>query len=275
MKIEWLHAPAGFRATVLGCLMAAVLSVLGGCAAVPGEAGARTDIPTESDESPERKRARIRMELALGYFEEGRTTIALDELKQVIAIDPSYPQAYNLRGLIYMRLGDMREAEEGFRRAVALAPRDGDTLHNYGWLACQQRRFSEADNMFKQALSNATYGGRAKTFMAQGVCLARAGRGEEAERSLARSYELDPGNPVTGYNLANLLYQRGELTRAQFYARRLNNSELANAESLWLGIRIENRLGNKLAVSQLSDQLRRRYPQSRELQAYDKGVFNE
>ena len=275
MKIEWLRGPAGLRATVLGCLTAALVSVLGGCAATPAASGARADIPTESDESPERKRARIRMELALGYFEEGRTTIALDEIKQVLAIDPSYPQAYNLRGLIYMRLGDMAAAEDGFRRAVALAPGDGDALHNYGWLMCQQRRYSEADKMFQQALSSATYGARAKTFMAQGVCQARAGRNEEAERSLARSYELDPAHPVTGYNLANLLYRRGELTRAQFYARRLNNSELANAESLWLGIRIENKLGNKLAVSQLSDQLRRRFPQSRELQAYDKGVFDE
>ena len=57
----------------------------------------------------------------------------------------------------------------------------------------------------------------------------------EAERSLARSYELDAGNPITGYNLANLLYRRGDYKRAQFYIRRLNNSELANAETLWLG----------------------------------------
>jgi type IV pilus assembly protein PilF len=35
---------------------------------------------------------------------------------------------------------------------------------------------------------------------------------------------------------------RGELTRAQFYIRRLNNSNLANAETLWLGIKIEQRL---------------------------------
>ena len=55
------------------------------------------------------------------------------------------------------------------------------------------------------------------------------------------------------------------ITRALFYIRRLNNSELANAESLWLGIKVEHRLGNRLARDQLASQLRNRFPKSREL----------
>jgi len=111
--------------------------------------------------------------------------------------------------------------------------------------------------------------------MTLGLCQARAGRAAEAERSLARAYELDAGNPVTGYNLANLLYQRGELTRAQFYIRRINNSDLANAESLWLGVKTEQKLNNRDAVVQLGDQLKKRFAQSREAAAYEKGSFNE
>lgn len=233
------------------------------------------DPVTESDESPERRRARIRLQLAAGYFEEGRTEIALDEIKQVLASDPSFAAAFNLRGLIYMRLNDARQAEESFRRAVSLDARDGDTLHNYGWLLCQTGRDAEAMSAFDRALANPLYAGRAKTLMAQGVCHARSGRLAEAEASLGRSYELDAGNPVTGYNLARLLFQRGENTRAQFYIRRLNNSEYANAETLWLGIRVEQRMGDRLAMGQLADQLRKRYPQSRELAAYDRGAFDE
>lgn len=97
----------------------------------------------------------------------------------------------------------------------------------------------------------------------------------DAERSLARSYELDAANPVTGYNLANLLFERGDFTRSQFYIRRLNNSELANAESLWLGIKVEHRLQNTDAVSQLSEQLKRRFPQSKENAASERGGFDE
>ena len=236
---------------------------------------AQGELLTDSDEPEARKRARTRMQLAVAYFEQGQTTVALDELKQALVIDPSFSDAFNLRGLIYMRLNDMRLAEESFRRALALNPREANTLHNYGWLMCQQGRYPESFQMFEQALANPTYGGRSKTFMAEGLCQQRAGLLPEAERNLARSYELDAGNPITGYNLATLLYQRGELLRAQFYIRRLNNSELANAESLWLGIKVERRMENRDAMLQLVEQLKKRFGQSRELAAYDRGAFDE
>ena len=67
-------------AAALGLL--ALLSVAG-CAA-PSGAGGGAEPVTESDESPERRRARIRLELAASYFEEGRTPIALDEIKLLL-----------------------------------------------------------------------------------------------------------------------------------------------------------------------------------------------
>lgn len=267
------------RLLCVAAFAALALTGISGCAANSGSgatnADARPDLVTDSDEPEARKRARIRVQLASGYFEQGQTTVALDELKQAIANDPGFAEAYNLRGLIYMRLNDSRLAEDSFRRAVALNPRDADALHNYGWFFCQEGRFAEADQSFSRALASPVYGDQAKTLMAQGICQARAGRLADAERTLARSYELDAGNPVTGYNLANLLYRRGEFTRAQFYIRRLNNSELANSESLWLGIRVERRLDDRVAMLQLVDQLRRRFPQSKEIAAYDRGAFNE
>ena len=254
-------------------LLAGTITVAG-CATPQAAPGADTVI-TEFDEPESRKRARIRMELAVGYFEQGKTNVALDELKQVIAIDPAYPDSYNLRGLVYMQLNDPRLAEESFRRAVALNPADGNTLHNLGWLQCQQRRFDEADRAFEQALARPLYPERAKTLMAQGICQARAGKVDVAEHTLAKAYELDAGNPVVGYTLANLLYARGDTSRAQFYIRRLNNSELANAESLWLGIKVERKLGDRLAMAQLADQLKKRFPKSREMASFEKGSFDE
>ena len=92
---------------------------------------------------------------------------------------------------------------------------------------------------------------------------------------MLRSYELDAGNPITGYNLAQLLLDKGELVRAQFYVRRINNSELANAESLWLGMKIERRLKNTDAVTQLGSQLKKRFGSSKESAAFERGAFDE
>jgi type IV pilus assembly protein PilF len=253
--------------------------LLAGCAGNPGAAtgagGARAEIMTESDEPENRKRARIRLELAANYFQQGQTNVALDELKQALTADPTYADAHNLRGLVYMRLNDNALAEDSFRRAMTLNPRDGDVLHNYGWLLCQQNRYSESTALFARAIALPSYSAQPKTLMAQGLCQVRAGQMAEGERSLLQSYELDAGNPVTGYNLADVLFKRGNLSQAQFYIRRLNNSSLANAETLWLGIKVERGLGNREAMAQLADQLRKRFAQSREAAAYDRGAFND
>ena len=259
-------------------LMAAGLVGVAGCASKAdgsSSGGSGGEILTASDEPENHKRARIRLELAVGYFEQGQTTIALDELKQSIAADPNYAEAYSLRGLIYMRLNDLRYAEESFKKALAISPRDSNIMHNLGWLYCQEARYPEAQQLFSQALANPQYGGRATTYRAQGICQVRAGQAAEAEQSLLKSYEFDAGNPITAYNLATLLFQRGDFVRAQFYVRRLNNSELANAESLWLGIKVERRMENRDAMLQLAAQLTKRFPKSTELQSYQRGAFDE
>jgi type IV pilus assembly protein PilF len=253
----------------------ALLVVLAGCATQPGMGDTPIELQTASDETEARKRARTRLLLASSYYENGQTTVALDEMKKALQADPTFAETYNLGGLIYLALGEKTLAQSHFERAISLNPRDANAMHNLGWLQCTQGQYAAATQSFQRAVAVPTYPDRAKTLMTQGICEARAGDNARAEATLLHAYELDAGNPVTGYNLAKLLFMRGDYTRSQFYIRRLNNSELANAESLWLGIRVERRLNNRPAQDQLAAQLRRRFPQSRELQAYERGAFDE
>ena len=251
------------------CLGLAVL--LAGCG-TPGRMP--DDIVTASDETGSQKRARIRLELASAYFARGQFTTALDEVKQAISVDPNRADAYNLRGLIYAALNDERLAEESFRRAQQLDPRDGDVVHNHAWFLCQRGRFDEAVSLFDAALAQPQYRGVARTLLAKGVCQARAGQPAQAEKTLGRAYELDAGNPAIAINLALVLLQRGEAERARFYVRRVNSvPDQVTAETLWLAARIEHRLRNQAGVEDFGAQLRRRFPQSAETAAYEKGLF--
>lgn len=255
----------------------ALAALLYGCTTTGAATfGASTSgMVTPSDEPDVRRRARIRLELAANYFEMGQAIVALDEVKQALATDPSYSDALNLRGLIYMRLGDLQQAEESFRRAIALQNNDPNLLHNYGWLLCQQGKNVLADKYFEQAISNPKYTELSKTWMTRGLCQSYAGQYDDAEISLLKSYGIDASNPVVGFHLASLLMRRNELKRAQFYIRRVNNNEYSNADSLWLGIKVERTLGDAVAVDQLANQLRKRFPESKELNAYQRGAFNE
>jgi type IV pilus assembly protein PilF len=259
--------------------------VLAGCAG-PGGAGAPASTPgvetvvatppAPPDPAAVERRARVRLELAGLYFSRGQASTALDELKLALAANPDLPEAHSLRGLIYASLGDAAEAELSFNRALQINPRDADAMHNFGWFLCQQRRYPEADAMFQRATALPHYGEVVRTLLARGVCQARAGRWAEAERLLSRAYELDPASPVTAYNLSDVLLRRGELERARFYVRRINQvPEQVTAQSLWLAARIERRLGNMDALQDFGRQLRERFPQSPEALQYERGRFED
>ena len=119
-----------------------------------------------------------------GDFSRNLPTITHDELR-------SLAEAYNLRGLIAMRLGDMRLAEESFQRALQLRPREPDTSHNMGWLMCSQGRYVEANGYFEQALASPIYTHKPKTHMAQGLCEMKAGKLAEGAHHLLDKLDND------------------------------------------------------------------------------------
>lgn len=263
----------GFAAAVGVALWVAL--GLSGCASSEPPADNPNVSYTASDAPDARKRATNRLQLAVLYFQDGKTTFALDEVKQAILADPGWYEPYWMRGLIQMQTTDYVQAESSFQRALGINPNAADLKHNYGILLCKMKRYDEGLKMFAAALASPTYGQIAKTYLEQGNCLLAMGNKPQAESSYQKSYELDASNAVTAYHMAALMFERNENVRAQFYARRINNSEQASAESLWLGIKIERRIGNADAANQLAAQLRKRFGQSSEAQALERGSFDE
>jgi type IV pilus assembly protein PilF len=273
------RTPLGVALPVL--LLVAALAAAG-CAGTPSAGNRSTTAtpPAELPSTPEvadaGKRAQVRLELASAYFAQGQSDTALKEVQQVLALKPDFGDAYNLRALIYASQGENQLAEESFQRALQLNPRDAEAMHNYGWYLCQQRRFPDAQAQFAQALQVPTYRAAVRTVLAQGVCEARAGQWENAERTLLRAYEIDPASPTTAVNLSEVLLRRGEFERARFYIRRVNAQPgQVNAQTLWLAARIERKLGNQAGLQDLARELRSRFPQSPETLALEQGKFDE
>lgn len=254
-------------------------AALAGCATrttITESVGDGKDIVTASDESDASKRAQLRMELATGYFGRGQMTTALDQVKLALQADPNLASAYNLRGLIYANLSDDKLAEESFRRALQLNPHDADTMQNFGYYLCQKKRFPEAGAMFDQALAVPQYRQQSRTMLTKGVCEGLAGQLPEAEATLLQAFRLDPTNPTTAVNLSEVLYRRGDYERARFYIRRVNGfPALTSAQTLWLAARIEHGAGNLAGAQQLGEQLRQRYPNSREAASFERGKYDE
>lgn len=262
-------------ARIISLLVAsATLMLAAGCASAPEQTEVEQAVPA-ADQTDDQRRARIRLQLAVGYYEQRQLPIALEELRQALEADPTLADAYSMRGLIFMEMGENRLAEESFQQALKLAPKSPDYNNNYGWFLCQTGRERQSITYFENALKSRAYQSPAKALHNAGVCSLKMNDVKAAERYLTQAFQVDPGNPSTSFSLARIYYQQGDYERARFYVGRLTKADILTPEVLWLAIRVERKLGNREAENSLATQLRRRHPASPEYAAYQRGAFNE
>ena len=254
--------------------LAIASTLLAGCG-TQQVAGSRNDLQTSSDYTSNQKLAQIRLQLAVGYYEQRQMAEALDDIKRALQADPNFADAYSMRGLIYMDMGENRLAEESFLQAIRLAPNDPNFSNNYGWFLCQNGRERQSIAYFEAALKNRAYQSPAKALNNAGNCSLKFGDKAAAERYFSQAFQHEPGNPLTNTSLARLYFERGDYERARFYIGRVMKADVMTAEVLWLAIRIERKLGDRAAENSLVTQLRRRHGGSEEFAAYQRGAFNE
>jgi len=255
----------------MSCIAAALL--IAGCASSPEMH--REEILTSSDQTDNQKRARIRLQLAVGYYQQGQMSVALDEIKQALQADPNLAEAYSMRALIYMNMGENRLAEDNFLQAIRLSPSTPDFSNNYGWFLCQTGRERQSITYFEAALKSRAYQSPAKALTNAGICSLKVKDLNAAERYLAQSFQYDPGNPSTNSSLGKIYYDRGDYERARFYIGLVMKADIMAADVLWLGIKIERKRGDRAAETSLATQLRRRHGSSAEYAAYQRGAFDE
>lgn len=261
---------ARFLKVVIIALTAVVLAA---CATRQLDDQSSQKMSTEKAE--QQRRASIRMQLAVSYYQQGQTKFALDEVRQAIAAEPEMADAYALRALIFMDLGENQLADENFQYALKLVPANLDYMNNYGWFLCQSGREKQGLQYLEKAARDPAYSTPAKALNNAGVCAMRLRELDRAEKYFMDAFKLEPGNPGVNVNLSKIYLDRGDLKVAQFYINRVVRQDVLTADVLWQAIKIERRMGDEAAVNGLSAQLGKRYPNSREFGLLQRGLFNE
>ena len=224
--------------------------------------------------SDARNRAKVRAELAALYYGRGSMAIALEELRLAAAADPNYPLTYSLFGLVYMELRENQLAQANFERALQLSPTDPDINHNYGLFLCQTGRENDSIKYFMQAVRNPLYPAPWRSYAAAGVCSLRKSNVKEAEDFFQRALRQEPDEPGSLLQLGQIRYRQGGMEEARRLVGRYNRIVEPTAESLWLALRVERKLGERVAESSYANQLRRRFAASREYQQLQRGEYD-
>lgn len=257
-------------ARFLGLLCLAVLTA---CSSSGGSKP--SEPPQEQAPAPAdpRKIARAHVELGAAYLQSGRFATAVEEARIAIAVDPKYPEAHFLLGQVNMFLGEAETARKSFETALQLAPNEPEFNNTYGWFLCTQGREREGLEHLSKAATNPFYTAPVRPYTNAGLCYLRLKDDDKAAAQFQRARTLDPSSPVPLFHLADIAYRRGDYSRAREMVTVLNQVSDPTAESLWLGLRVERRLGNNEAEATYSAQLKRKFPESQQYQDFVAGRF--
>jgi type IV pilus assembly protein PilF len=223
---------------------------------------------TSDDES--RKAAETNTALGRQYMDRGQYEIALEKLKRAVAQDKTYAPAHTLLAVLYETIGQRDEAEREYRNALRYDPEDGDVNNNYGAFLCASGREREAERYFLAAVQDPFYETPAIALSNAGSCALSIGDLDKAESFLRQSLDYDGELGSALLPMAQLSYQKGSYLRARAFLQRYESVGTINEESLSLGYRIEQRLGDEDMANRYRAELQERYPDSTEAAA-DRG----
>ncbi|MBI3148720.1 MAG: type IV pilus biogenesis/stability protein PilW [Betaproteobacteria bacterium] len=243
---------------LLGLLLA-----LGGCSSP--NPGTELQPSNNNEESQLQKLARVHTQLAAGYYARNQQNVALEELNEALKVDPKFAPAHNVLGLIYMELKEDAKAEQAFKKAIELAPQDPEIRNNYGWYLCLKGQAKAGIENFNLAARHPLYRTPEVALVNAGQCSARIGEINEAERYFRQALALQPGTIAASYGLADISYKRANFAEAREHMKNVMRAPNPPAAALLIGACVEKKLADRTAELSYIQQLRNRYPDSKEL----------
>ncbi len=256
------------RQRVRRCLVGVVL-VLAGCA------GGHDDPAGIAGVSGVQARVDSRLALAQAYYADGKYAIALQEVERALQLAPRNADALGLRGLAQWQLGEPEQALESLRRALRAAPGSPELQNNMGWMMCESGKAREGLAYLDSALSQSRYASPANAAMNAGHCSLRLGDRARAEAYFRRALVSEPTLIPAQAQLARLALERGDYASAHVRLLTVLGSDEASADDYAMAVRTERELGDRTAEQTLVSQWQRRFPDSPQLRAYQRGQTHD
>lgn len=238
-------------------ILAAIIILLTGCSSIE---------KYKAEQARNERLVETQVQLGVGYYEQGNLEVALEKLKMAIEVQPEYAPAHSAIALVYKDMRLFELADEHYRKAISLSPDEGGTYNNYGVFLCQRNRPEEAEKYFLKAVNLPLYRTPELAYENAGACIRRIPDTKKAEAYLNRALELNPQLPTALINMAEIRFEQDRFLSSRGFLQRYEAISSHSAQSLWLGIRVERKLGDKNAEAVYKKQLQSNFPKSRQFQ---------
>jgi type IV pilus assembly protein PilF len=257
-------------------LLLVATTLLTGCANLKKPGDGVDDAPqagtATSNEDPIRYRARLHTELGANYLQRGQLPIALEELREAVRIDPRYGLAHSIMGLVHANLGEDARADAAFKRAVEVAPNEGDIRNQYGSFLCGLGRAEEGIAQFEAALRMPLYQTPQVALENAGSCALASGRIRAAETYFARLVQQFPFSSRGYQGLATIAMKTSNYEDVQKHVEAGMRTQQITPQLLFMGFCAERKLGNAARVADYRAQLKARFADSSLNEAAERGT---
>ena len=237
----------------LGFIFIIIAFLMSACVTEPQREG--KDLNNASD---------FNAQMGLQYMKQGRYDIALGKLKKAIEQNPDNAVAQHYIAVLYQQLGEFDKAEQHFQKALDLTPKNSDLLNNYGVFLCNDKKYQEAYRYFDKVLNDPLYKAKGAVYENVGLCAQGQGDISKAEENLKFALRLNPESPKSMLAMAQISFDKQQYSAARKYYYGYLENARQTPESLWLGILLENRSGNKNRMASYKVLLKGKYPDSKE-----------
>ncbi|MGD8566497.1 MAG: type IV pilus biogenesis/stability protein PilW [Gammaproteobacteria bacterium] len=224
--------------------------------------GCSTIVEYEKQQEKDQRVAETHVKLGVGYLRQNKPEYALEKLKKAIEIKPDYAPAHSAIAMTYEQLLKFDKADQHYREAIDLNPENGGMYNNYGVFLCKQGRFREAEKYFLKAIDTPRYSTPELAYENAGACVKRIPDIDKAEKYLTKALEKNPELPVSLINMADIRYKQKNFLSARGFLQRFEAVSAHTPESLWLGVKIERKMGNRKAVDRYAKLLQSKFPKS-------------
>ncbi|MCU7949072.1 MAG: type IV pilus biogenesis/stability protein PilW [gamma proteobacterium symbiont of Bathyaustriella thionipta] len=256
------------KKVIIGLFSAYVLTACQSTAINPNGVNSEAGLSTQySDGKTSGKSAAdINTQLGAGYIANGRYDRALIKLTKAIQHDSEHALAHNYLGVLYSRLERPQKATQQFKKSIQLAPNDSTILNNYAIFLCEQKKFDEARIEFKKVLDNPLYINRSVAYQSAAWCALENNNLDLSEKLYNKAVAMSPNLPGSLLGLAKINYKKGNFEYAWSYFERFDKNSVPDADGLWLGINILNKIAypDKNLLSSYELLLKNKYPDTDE-----------
>jgi len=237
--------------------LAATLAVI---ATVAGCTGGSPQIDAES----RTKAAQVNAQLGMTYLHQGNLTAARDRIEKALEQNPKTADTQMAAGFLYDRLGEHRKAQSHYDQAVRLADGNPDVLNNAAVFYCRKGDKKRGEKLFLEAAGDALYRTPAAAYTNAGKCARADGRPADAESYFRKALAFQPDQPDALLQMADLNHDGGNDFQARAFLQRYMAIGPVNPQALWLGYRIERKLGDSTQSQEYARRLRTEFATSAE-----------